>query len=105
MQDDLQSNPAAGMQSNAAADAAAEGGDTPSGSPDPPEAPQPEETQAQRDRLEMIEMLRHGPKIVVADEGHRMKNENAYVSQCMELIKTSRRIVLTGYPLQNFLKE
>lgn len=34
-----------------------------------------------------------------------MKNENAYVSQCMELIRTSRRIVLTGYPLQNFLKE
>ena len=57
------------------------------------------------EQQELHHMLCYGPSIVVADEGHRLKNEDGFNSQCMELIQTRRRIVLTGYPLQNHLKE
>ncbi|CAF4894818.1 unnamed protein product, partial [Rotaria sp. Silwood1] len=46
-----------------------------------------------------------GPDIVVADEGHILKNAQTSIANCLSEIKTSRRIVLTGTPLQNNLLE
>ncbi len=41
----------------------------------------------------------------MADEGHILKNAQTALAKCLSKIKTSRRIVLTGTPLQNNLPE
>ena len=43
--------------------------------------------------------------LVVCDEGHRLKNAGVKASQYLASMSTDKRIVLTGTPLQNELKE
>ncbi|XP_057673104.1 helicase ARIP4-like isoform X1 [Corythoichthys intestinalis] len=66
-----------------------------------------DEEDRQQKLLKAVEraLARPGPDVVICDEGHRIKNCHASTSQALKNIRTKRRVVLTGYPLQNNLIE
>ena len=47
----------------------------------------------------------HGIDIVVVDEGHRLKTAKNKSAQAIRSLNTSRKVILTGTPLQNDLSE
>lgn len=65
-------------------------------------------SQAQRSQLEKSVrkyLLEPGADLVVCDEGHMIKNQKSATSLAVNKIGSRRRIVLTGTPIQNNLKE
>ncbi|GIL57047.1 hypothetical protein Vafri_12312 [Volvox africanus] len=48
---------------------------------------------------------RHTWKLLVVDEGHRLKNYNCKLLKELRSLKTGSRLLLTGTPLQNNLRE
>ena len=46
-----------------------------------------------------------GVGLVVCDEGHRLKSKDTKTTKCFDLLPTRRRILLTGTPIQNDLRE
>ena len=53
----------------------------------------------------LAKALTEGPHLVVVDEGHVIKEPKNQFPQALSRIATQRRLVLTGYPLQNNLLE
>lgn len=50
-------------------------------------------------------LLNPGADIIICDEGHIIKNSKSGISMAISLVKTKRRIILTGTPIQNNLRE
>ncbi|KAI7903223.1 P-loop containing nucleoside triphosphate hydrolase protein [Cokeromyces recurvatus] len=50
-------------------------------------------------------LINPGADVIVLDEGHRIKNSMACITNLVKQIRTQIRICLTGYPLQNHLSE
>ncbi|KAI3624997.1 hypothetical protein CBS9595_000358 [Malassezia furfur] len=43
--------------------------------------------------------------LVVCDEGHRLKSKDTKTTKCFDAFQTRRRVLLTGTPIQNDLRE
>lgn len=46
-----------------------------------------------------------GPDLIICDEGHILKNGSTLINKAISEVRTRRRILLTGTPFENNLKE
>ncbi|KAH1016986.1 hypothetical protein HUJ05_007724 [Dendroctonus ponderosae] len=69
-----------------------------------PDIPETEKNQCIFEEI-YAALVNPGPDLVICDEGHRIKNSHASISAALKQLRTKRRVVLTGYPLQNNLTE
>ncbi|XP_074539824.1 DNA repair and recombination protein RAD54B isoform X1 [Halichoeres trimaculatus] len=53
--------------------------------------------------LEQVQKVEFG--LVICDEGHRLKNSNIKTSSALSSLSCTRRVILTGTPVQNDLQE
>lgn len=51
------------------------------------------------------QLINPGPDILICDEGHILRNETNQLYITLNEIKTKRRVIITGTPLQNNLQE
>lgn len=65
-----------------------------------PEAPVPAQASSQ-----VRDQILNGPRIVVADEAHQMKNKDSLLAKAAAMIESRSRIALTGSPLANNLTD
>jgi hypothetical protein len=73
----------------------------------PPQANPPRPpTSEQRKKMRVRELLYDpGPNLLTLDEGHRIKDHTSALYLALQRVRTTRRIVATGYPLQNRVME
>lgn len=64
----------------------------------------PNEIEAINSKVQTL-LINPGADLVVCDEGHIIKNRKSATSTAVAEINTAKRIILTGTPIQNNLKE
>ncbi|KAF3903853.1 hypothetical protein ABW20_dc0101848 [Dactylellina cionopaga] len=55
--------------------------------------------------IDLTRLLLNTPKIVVADEAHKIKNEKSQIANLFQRFQTNSRIAMTGSPLSNNLED
>ena len=56
-------------------------------------------------RSEQLLLLRHEYSYCILDEGHKIRNPDAKATLAIKQVQTRHRLLLTGAPMQNNLKE
>lgn len=52
-----------------------------------------------------FELLLESCNLLICDEGHKLKNDNTKLYQILLKIKCTKRIIISGTPIQNNLEE
>jgi SWI/SNF-related matrix-associated actin-dependent regulator of chromatin subfamily A member 5 len=55
--------------------------------------------------MEKVHFKRIAWQYIIIDEAHRIKNENSMLSQIVRTLNSRNRMLITGTPLQNNLRE